>query len=539
MTADGRRVGRWGAVGAALLLAGVAAGLGAATLRFVLDAATHMLLGSVVELIAVTDGQWRTPVGPLREHVLLVPLLVAAGMMGATLLSRWGGRQVNGTDGVIAAVNTRDLTGLTVRGAAVKLGGTAVTLGSGGSGGTEGPVAQIAASLGAMLTRRLRLADAEAALVVTAALGAGVGALFQAPIGGALLAAELLRRRGIDWQALLFALPVAPIAFGVFIALYGYEPMFGVKDLGAWWDPTGTAVLVGVGVVCAVTTRLYVVSFHRVGRLLAPARRRPFVTAAVAGAGVGIVGIFVPMALSTGYGTVSLQLTSTGIAMLPLWMVLALPLVKIATTVVTLHAGGVGGVFGPAMVIGASSGALCWRLATDAGLAPGPAAACTLAGLAACLGPAVRAPLAAIVFTAEVAGYHLPPLGLVLAVIIAAACTRDITLFPSQKPNQLSRRYQQLDVSDMLKSVVMNKAPSTRRTDDAIRSGGPNQPGSAVGDDPMESDDTRGLPDLTDTPLEDLLGDRRPDVTHAFHTARRRRAAVGIIFAGHNAGGGA
>ncbi|MGI5218733.1 chloride channel protein [Nocardia sp. CA-290969] len=530
---------RWGTLCAALLFAAIAAGLGAVALRGLLELATDILLGSVLPLEPVADGLWHAPAGPLEGRgALLVPLLVAAGMVTAVLLSRAGGPQVNGTDGVIGAVNSRSLDGLTVRGAAAKLTGTAVTLGSGGSGGTEGPVAQVAASLGAAIARRLRLTEADASMVVAAALGAGVGALFQAPLGGALLSAELLRRRGLRPRALLYALPATPIAFGVFVLVYGYNPMFGIVDFGALLDPVATAVLAGVGLVCALLARLYVVTFHRTGRLLRRARRRPVVTAAVAGALVGTVGIFVPAALGTGYGTVSLALSPAAVLALPLWLLLALPFVKIATTAVTLHAGGVGGVFGPAIVIGGTAGAACWRLAVAAGLEPGPAAACAITGVAACLGAAVRTPLAASVFAVEIAGYLVPPAGLFVAVALAVACTRDITLFPSQQAARTPPRFRQLIDSVMLNADDMRRRAGPNRLIGGIRSRRRDRPGSSGEGCQLEPEITPGLPDLADLPLDELLDEHRPEVNRAVRIALHRRAAVGIVFAGHSAGGG-
>ncbi|RDI48986.1 CIC family chloride channel protein [Nocardia mexicana] len=541
--ADRSRPRRWGVRWSAVLLAAVAAGLGAVALRALLDVTTHGLLGSVLPLEPIGAGLWYAPVEPLRDRgAWLLPLLVAGGMVTAVLLSRLGGPQVNGTDGVINAVNGRDLSGLTVRGALSKLGGTAVTLGSGGSGGTEGPVAQVSASLSAAVGRRLRLTPGESGLVVVAALGAGVGALFQAPIGGVLLAGELLRRRGIDWAAMIFALPAVPIAFWIFVAVYGYRPMFGVADFGALWDPGSTALLAAVGLVCALVARLYVWTFHTVGRLTAPMRRWPVVTAAVAGAALGTVGIFLPMTLGTGYGIVSMGLSQVAVAALPLWLLVALPLVKIAATSVTLHTGGVGGVFGPAMVIGATTGALCWRLAFEAGLQPGSAAAFTITGMAACLGPAVRTPLAAIALALESSGGALPPVGLVVAVAIAAACTRDITLFRSQAERQFPRRYRQLRVSEwrisaILKAVASRKRARVSATIGGIRSRYRARSGSPGGGCAMEPESARGVPDLADLPLDELLSAHRPEVVQAYRTALHRRASVGIIFAGHNAGG--
>lgn len=530
MTDGDRPFRRARVLGAALVTAGVVAGLGAAALRTALDLTTGVLLGSALSLQPVADGLWHAPTEPLPDgRALMLPLLIAGGMVVTVALSRLGGPQVNGTDGVIHAVNARELTDLTARGAVAKLAGTALTLGSGGSGGTEGPVAQVTASLGAALTRKLGLSAADASLVVVATMGAGVGALFGAPLGGAILAGELLRRRGIRWSALCAALPVAPIAFGVYVALYGYHPLFGSADLGPLWNPLITALLAVVGLGCALLARLYVWTFHRLGALFAPARQRPWLTAAVAGLGIGAVGIVIPMTLGTGYGIVALGFSQSSAAALPLWLLAVLPFVKIATTAVTLNTGGVGGVFGPAMVIGAAAGTFGWRLATDLGLEPGPVAAFTLTGLAACLGAAVRAPLAAAVFAVEVSGYLSPPAGLVAAVLLAGLATRDITLFPSQTAPapHFSRRP---IVSVMLKTAAAWRNRTVGGTRQVRRNRfAPPREGCS-----METETTCGVPDLADLTLEELRDDPCPEVIDAFHTALCRRTAAGIVLAGHS-----
>ncbi|MGW4124119.1 chloride channel protein [Nocardia sp. NPDC004711] len=564
-----RRRSRWGIRVAALLMVAVAAGLGAVALRGVLEFATPRLLGAVLVLHPVEGGLWEpTQVLAHDRRVALLPVMVAAGMILAVLISRCNGTSVdrtdrtpvdrtdrtpvdradrtpvdrtdrtpvNGTDGVIAAINGRDLAGLDTRGAVVKLAGTTVTLGAGGSGGTEGPVVQVSASLAAVVARRLRLSEGESGLLVAAAMGAGVAALFQAPIGGALLAGELLRRRGIDWTALIVAIPAAFVAFGVFVSVYGYRPLFGAQlgGAGSW---TSLALLAATGLSCGLLARVYVWTFGSTGRVLAPLRRWPIIAAAVGGAAVGAVGIVVPMTLGTGYGSVAAELSEVRVAAIPLWVLAILPLVKIAATAVTLQSGGVGGVFGPAMVIGASAGALCWRLAVVAGAHPGPVALFALTGLAATLGPAVRAPWAALLLATEASGNLLPPLGMLIAVAVAYRCAGGATLFPSQLNAQFPRRYRQLEVSVMLKSAAGVNRRWVDRMFGGVWSRHRKRSDPPGGGCAMEPETARGVPDLSDISLDVLARSDRPDIGQALRIALARRASAGIIFAGHSAGG--
>lgn len=435
---------RWAAFGAAVVLVGLGAGLGAVALRYTLHWASVLLLRQVVPAYPDDAGGQAIPTGPVSGLGWLLPVLLAAALAAAAALSRLGPGHVKGTDGVIAAVHARELGGLGAGAATAKLAGTAATLGAGGSGGTEGPVAVISAALAGTLTRRLGLTPGERAVLVAAAVGAGVGALFQSPLAGVLLAGEVLRRRGVHWRVVLVAVPVTAVAFGLFAVLYGRRPMFGYADLGALWDPASFGPLLVVGVVCGVLARLYAWTFHRAGAWTARIAWWPECTAAAAGALVGLIGLILPATLGTGYGVVAGELSAVALAAAPLWLLAVLPLVKIAATSITLQSGGVGGVFGPAMVIGATAGALCWRLGTAIGLELGPAALFVMAGLAACLGSAVRTPIAALVLAGEAVGAVVPPLGVAVAVAAAVCCAGAVSLFPSQAESELPRGYRQL-----------------------------------------------------------------------------------------------
>lgn len=427
-----------------LTVTAVAAGAGAIALRAVLELVTRLLLGrDAGDLAPVVSDFGRYGI-QLASHLTaekpwLLPVFAAAGLVAAAKISQAGRTGVAGTDSVIAAINSRDIAGLHLRGAGAKLGGTALTIGSGGSAGTEGPVAHIGAACGAFVARRTRLTPEDSAILVAAGLAGGVGALFHSPIGAAVLAAELLRRRGADWRMLLPSLLVAPASSVIYSVAYGRAPMFWQVPNLPYWQP-GTVLLFAIlGTVCGLLARLYASAILAVADWLKRSRgRRPMLTAGAGGAIVGLTGLVMPMALGTGYGTIRDQLCHP--STLPFWVVLLLPLVKIAATAITLGSGGVGGVFGPAMVIGAAAGTLCWRVASAAGVQPGPATAFVIAGIAACLGAAVRAPLAAIIVVIESTGYPLPPIGLFAAVGIATVIMGNGTLFPSQPAGRAGQR---------------------------------------------------------------------------------------------------
>ena len=111
---------------------------------------------------------------------------------------------------------------------------------------------------------------------------------------------------------------------------------------------------------------------------------------------------------------------------------MAMPLLKIATTSLSIGSGGSGGVFGPGMVIGAATGAALWRMLEPLGLAPHSPAILVVAGMAACLGAIAHAPIAVTVMAVEVTGSGDVLVPAMIAVFVAALVVGDATLYRKQ-----------------------------------------------------------------------------------------------------------
>ena len=124
-------------------------------------------------------------------------------------------------------VSTMTPRGIRSRIPAVKLVASAITIGSGGSGGREGPTAQIGAGFGSYLARLLDLDARDARIAVSSGMGAGIGAIFRAPLGGAVLAAEIPYREDVESEALVPAFVASIVAFSIFGAIVGFAPIFG------------------------------------------------------------------------------------------------------------------------------------------------------------------------------------------------------------------------------------------------------------------------------------------------------------------------
>ncbi|MGH2891520.1 MAG: chloride channel protein, partial [Solirubrobacteraceae bacterium] len=184
-----RYLRRWLVLGA---LIGVVAGLGAVAFIELLQLATHVLLAALGGYRPPTAfGEGHVPAAG-GTHSWRIPLVVAGGaVLSGLLVARFAPEaEGHGTDAAIAAVH-QGPTSIRARVSLVKIIASAITIGSGGSGGREGPTAQISAGFGSLLARWLRLSPSDARIAVTVGIGSGIGAIFRAPLGGAVLGAEI------------------------------------------------------------------------------------------------------------------------------------------------------------------------------------------------------------------------------------------------------------------------------------------------------------------------------------------------------------
>ncbi len=109
----------------------------------------------------------------------------------------------------------------------VKLIASAITIGSGGSAGREGPTAQFSAGIGSGVTDLLRLTPEDRRRMVAVGIGAGIGTIFKSPIGGALLASEILYRRDLEPDVIYPGLVASAIGYVIFGSIFGFTPVFG------------------------------------------------------------------------------------------------------------------------------------------------------------------------------------------------------------------------------------------------------------------------------------------------------------------------
>jgi CIC family chloride channel protein len=443
---------------------GVIAGLGAVVFYEALSLATHFFLGVLAGYrppAPAGEGGGNGSAGFSRPWA--IPLVAVLGALASGFgVFTWAPEaEGHGTDAAIDAIH-KNPRGIRVRAVVVKIIASALTIGSGGSGGREGPTAQISAGFGSLLARVLDLSPEDGRIAVSIGVGSGIGAIFSAPLGGAVLAADIVYRDDFEIEALLPGIFSSVVAYAIFGAFFGYQPLFAMPGFH-FTQPLQLLWFALLGVIAGFLGLLYSKSFYGVTAL---SKRLPFTRKLRPAAGalaVGLLALALPQVLSTGYGWVQ-QALSGQLDHIPLIVVLALPFARILATSLSIGTGGSGGVFGPGMVIGAFTGLAVWRLlepvAPAMGNSPAPF---VVVGMMAMFGGIARAPLANMLMVAQMTG-NISILGpAMIAVAIATFIVRrfDDSIYRSQLRTRADSAASQLESGLPLLAAIPVRAALT------------------------------------------------------------------------------
>lgn len=384
---------------------GLAAGLANIVFRAVTGLVQRLLLEPGLALAHQGDG-----------YILLLPLIPVTGMLLLIPLSLLFPGEVNGY-GFTRFLRKVNLEGgyIRFRTIVVKILATSLTIGTGGSAGVEGPIAQVGGALGSQVGQSFRVSGGRMKVYIAAGCAGGVAAMFNAPIAGVFFATEIVLLGSYQVSSFAALVISSAIATAISRAWYGMSPAFPIPPYHLVNRLVEMPLYMLLGVLIGVVAVVYIRFFYVVRDTFAawrlPAQLKPVFGAFL----VGSLAILFPQVMGDGYPFIAQVLAGEGLV----WLLAALVVVKILATSLTLGSGGAGGVFAPALFIGAmlggAYGGVVHHLLPEWTATPGAYAA---VGIGAFLAAATHAPLTGIFLLFEMTGNYLIILPIMLSSII-------------------------------------------------------------------------------------------------------------------------
>ncbi len=425
--------GRWMVLA---VLVGVVAGLGATLMTWGVEGVGSVLLRGVVGFQTPGHGDAANPTFslPQRPWMLLLVLPIAGLVVGWLVQTFAPEAEGHGTDAVINAYH-RERAVVRRRVVPIKLVASILTIGSGGSAGREGPVAQVGAGFGSYLADVLRLGYHDRRVLVVSGVAAGIGGMFRAPLGAALFAVEVLYSDpDFESEALIPAIFSSIVSYVIVASLTGWNAIFHTVDVRFAQPPELLSYMV-LGMLLALVGVIYVKVFYGMrDRVFAPMPVPAWLKPAIGGFLLALLAVAVPQVLGGGYGWLQLTIDEQ----LPLKILLFLLPAKILATSLTISSGGSGGVFAPSLVIGGVAGAvfaeLVQRLAPQ--FAP-PTAACVLVGMGGFFAGVAKVPIASLIMVAEMSGSYGLLVPMMLVSSVAYLLTRGVSIYEQQVPGRV------------------------------------------------------------------------------------------------------
>lgn len=391
-------------------LLGVAGALSAQLFMWMLHGCSRLLLIGIAgyQPPGAEFGPDHQVIGP--HGLWLIPLVTTlGGLLSGFLVYRFAPEaEGHGTDTAVDAFHRREGV-IRPRVPPLKMLASAITIGSGGSAGREGPIALITAGVASAYAKLAHRSEEDRRLLLLAGMAAGLSAIFRTPMGTGVFAIEVLYgSMEFEVNALLYTMISSAVAYTVNGLFVGFRPLFRVPAVAT---PTlaSYAVFAVLGIAAGLVGTVLPVVFYRVRdafrRLPVPVWTKP----AIGGLLLGALALVLPQVLGGGYGWIQLAIDGK----LALHLLLLLLVAKMVAFALTVSSGGSGGVFAPSLYVGAMLGG---AFAVFFHQTP---AIFVVVGMAAVFGAAARVPIATMLMVTEMAGgYHLlVPAG--LAVMIA------------------------------------------------------------------------------------------------------------------------
>jgi CIC family chloride channel protein len=416
---------------------GTAGALAAQVFTWLLRGSTWLFLGKLAGYrppgLPSDGGLAQELIGPYG--VWLVPLATTLGglLVGLLIAKVAPEAEGHGTDTVVRAFHR---AGGFLRGrvAPVKVLASAITIGSGGSAGREGPIALTAAGIGSWYAGLTGRSEGERRLLLLTGMAAGLAAIFRSPVGTALFAIEVLYAdMEFESSALLYTMLASIVAYAINGLFVGWQPLFRISTPLALPSPWSNAWYLVLGVAAGVLGTYVPLVFYRIRDVFRALPVHPALKPALGGLLMGALALVVPDVIGGGYGWMQAAIDGR----LALGTLAILALAKPLALSLSVASGGSGGVFAPSLFAGGMLGGLL------AGLVHLPAAPFVVVGMAAMFAGAARVPIATLVMVTEMTGGYTLLVPAALAVMLSylvqrllAARVRYRSLYEGQVGNR-------------------------------------------------------------------------------------------------------
>jgi CIC family chloride channel protein len=445
-------------------LLGIVGGLGAQLFVWILNLAENLLLIGMAGYRPPEPGTLDPApfIGPLGLWLIPVVTTVGGLLSGLLVYTFAPEAEGHGTDAAVEAFHFR---GGRVRPIVplIKTFASAITIGSGGAAGREGPAAQISVGVGSMLADLLRLTDEDRRILILAGMAAGLAAIFRSPLGMAIFAVEILYSgMAFETEALIYTVIASVIAYAVNGLFVGWAPIFLFPESVHFTQPIELAGYAMLGIIAGIVGAIEPPIFYRMRDLFRALRIPSHFKPAIGGLLMGLLALLVPETVSTGYGWVQKAMTGNYIG----WSLILLALGKILAMSLTISSGGSGGVFGPNVYIGGMVGA--WVAFVANHLLPGVnlnPAAFAVVGMAAVFAGTARVPIASLIMVSEMTGSYGLIVPSMLATTVAFVVERGMSggfKYPRLYEAQVERRSDSpTHLAGMLKATfaVLERGP--------------------------------------------------------------------------------
>jgi len=285
-----------------------------------------------------------------------------------------------------------------------------ITIGLGGSAGLEGPSLLLGGGIASAIGRRLNLRPEQQKISLLCGAAAGLSAIFKAPLTGILFALEIPYQRDLAKEAFVSATLASLLAYFTAINLVGSETLFPLIPTLIIPSPLMILHAFAVGLAAVACGAVFVNSFTALDKLKSRFKVQALAYPLVGGLVIGVIGFCAPQVLGVGYDTISEMVTGKFYGASLIFLV-ALVLLKLFVTSVTLNSGGSGGLFIPSIYVGAVLGAIYAKAVIQS-----PSEIIVMAAMAAVLAATNKTLLTSVVFVAETTGPSL-----IIPTLIAAA----------------------------------------------------------------------------------------------------------------------